>query len=51
VNFACIDDQSRNLFVGPVFPGASLGFWLRETILDGTQARANIEGDLSFEYY
>ena len=51
VNFECIDDMSRNLFAGPVFSGASLGIWLRQTILDGTQARTQIEGDLSFEYY
>jgi len=43
--------MSRNLFAGPVFSGASLGIWLRQTILDGTQARANIEGDAHFEYY
>jgi hypothetical protein len=51
VNFECVDDLSRSQFAGPVFPGASLGVWLRQTILDGTQARANIEGDVNFEYY
>jgi len=51
VQFECVDDQFRSQFAGPVFAGAALGIWLRGTILDGTQARANIEGDLSFEYY
>jgi hypothetical protein len=51
ISFECVDHQLRNLFVGPVFPGANLGIWVRETIVDGTQARQNIEGDISFEWY
>ena len=51
LTFECVDEQTRNLFAGPVFPGANIGIWVRETILDGTQSRANIEGDLSLEWY
>jgi hypothetical protein len=51
VNFECVDDQLRNMFAGPVFPGANMGIWVRETILDGTQARQGIEGDINFEWY
>jgi hypothetical protein len=51
VIFECADDQIRNLFAGPLFPDKSIGIWTRETILDGIQARQNIEGALSIEWY
>jgi hypothetical protein len=50
ISFECVDHQLRNLFVGHVFPGANLGIGVRETIVDGTQARQNIEGDISFTW-
>jgi hypothetical protein len=31
--------------------GSSIGIWLRQTILDGTQARENIVGDLNFCWF
>jgi hypothetical protein len=49
--FECVDDQFNNLFAGPVFANSQMGIWIRETILDGTQARQNIEGDLNCEWY
>jgi hypothetical protein len=51
VSFECVDEQLKNLFTGPIFPAATIGIWTRETILDGTQARQNIEGDVSLEWY
>ncbi|MDR0390458.1 MAG: hypothetical protein LBH59_01010 [Planctomycetaceae bacterium] len=51
VDFECADEQLKNIFAGPLFPSTTLGLWIRETILDGTQARQNIEGDISLEWY
>ena len=51
VLFGTHDAQLDSMFAGPVFAGGMIGIWIRQTILDGTQAREKVEGDLSLEWY
>ncbi len=51
VEFACYDDQLRSHFAGPIMAGESVGIWLRQTILDGTQARQDLDGSTSLQWY
>jgi hypothetical protein len=51
IDFGCFDDADRSTFIGPVMPGESVGIWMRQTILDGTQARQDIDGSLSLQWY
>ncbi|HBT77375.1 MAG TPA: hypothetical protein DEB39_10745 [Planctomycetaceae bacterium] len=51
VDFGCYDDAVRSAFIGPIMAGESVGIWLRQTILDGTQARQDIDGSLCTQWY
>ena len=51
VTFGHYPSQEECLIVESLMGGESVGIWLRQTILDGTQARENIEGDISFAYF
>ena len=51
VTFGLYPSQEECLITDSLLGGDSTGVWIRQTILDGTQARQNIEGDLSFCWY
>lgn len=51
VAFGHFDSQANSVFAGPIMAGESVGIWVRQTILNATQARENIEGDLNYEWY
>ncbi len=43
--------QDECLIVESLLGGASAGIWIKQTIIDGTQARENLEGDIHFAWY
>ena len=47
VIFRHCPSQDQAEIAGPVFKDATVGIWMRQTILDGMQSRQEIEGDLS----
>jgi len=51
VTFGLYPSQEECLITNSLLGGDSIGIWIRQTILDGTQARQNIEGDLSCSWY
>ncbi len=51
VTFGLYPSQEECLITDSLLGGASVGIWLRQTILDGTQTRQSIEGDLSAAWY
>ncbi len=51
VTFGLYPSQDECLISDSLLGGASVGIWMRQTILDGTQARQGLEGDLNFSWY
>ncbi|GHT44582.1 hypothetical protein FACS189454_02420 [Planctomycetales bacterium] len=51
VKFGLYPAQNECLTVDYLSGGSSIGIWLRQTIVDGTQARENIIGDLNFCWF
>jgi hypothetical protein len=51
VTFGLYPSQEECLITNSLLGGDSVGIWIRQTILDGTQARQSIEGDTSFSWY
>jgi hypothetical protein len=51
VTFGLYPSQEECLITNSLLGGESVGIWIRQTILDGTQARQNIEGDMNFCWY
>ncbi|MDR1493996.1 MAG: hypothetical protein LBT05_14940 [Planctomycetaceae bacterium] len=51
VAFGHYPSQEECLIVESLLGGASVGIWIRQTILDGTQAREDVDGSLSFAWY
>jgi hypothetical protein len=51
VTFSHHPSQEDSLIVESLLGGDSVGIWLKQTILDGTQAREGIEGDIGFSWY
>ncbi|MCL2119702.1 MAG: hypothetical protein FWH27_14900 [Planctomycetaceae bacterium] len=51
VTFGLYPSQEECLITDSLLGGDSVGIWIRQTILDGTQARQSIEGDLNFCYF
>ena len=47
VTFGLYPSQEECLITDSLLGGDSVGIWIRQTILDGTQARQSIEGDIS----
>ena len=43
--------QEECLIVESLAGGSSVGIWIKQTIIDGTQAREGIEGDLNMAWY
>jgi len=51
VTFGHYPSQEECLIVESLMGGESVGIWLRQTILDGTQAREDIDGSLMFAWF
>jgi hypothetical protein len=51
VTFGLYQEQTEALILESVMAGSSVGIWARETILDGTQARQDISGDIFISWY
>jgi hypothetical protein len=51
VNFGLYPDVDNSLTQDFLEGGGMLGIWIRETILDGTQARENLINDLNFTWF
>jgi hypothetical protein len=50
-SFQHCPSQDECLIVDSLAGGQSVGVWIRQTIIDGTQVRENIEGDLNMAWY
>ena len=51
VTFGLYQAQTEALILESLMAGNSVGIWTRETILDGTQARQDLNGDVSISWY
>ena len=51
VTFGLHPAQDECLIVEALLGGGSVGIWLKQTIIDGTQAREGIEGSVAFAWY
>jgi hypothetical protein len=51
IEFGHHPTQDECLIVESLAGGQSVGIWIQQTIIDGTQARENIEGDLNMAWY
>jgi hypothetical protein len=51
VTFGLYPAQNECLTIDYLSGGNSIGIWLRQTIVDGTQARENIIGDINFCWF
>ncbi len=51
VTFGHHPSQDECLIVESLLGGGSVGIWIKQTIIDGTQAREGIEGSLGFAWY
>jgi len=51
VTFGLYTTQEEALILESLLAGSSIGVWTRETILDGTQARQDINGDCLMSWY
>jgi len=51
VTFGLYPSQEECVIVESLLGSESVGIWLRQTILDGTQAREDIDGSLAFAWY
>jgi len=51
VTFGLYPAQDECVIVESLLGGSSVGIWLRQTILDGTQAREDLEGDINFTWF
>ena len=51
VTFGLYPSQDECAIVEALLDSESVGIWIRQTILDGTQAREDIDGSLSFAWY
>ena len=49
--FGHYPSQDECLIVESLLGGASVGIWIKQTIIDGTQARENLEGDINAAWY
>ncbi len=51
IEFNLCQSQEEAAIVEAVLGGGSVGVWIRQTILDGTQARQEIEGDVQISWF
>ena len=51
VTFGLYPSQEECVIVESLLGSESVGIWLRQTILDGTQAREDIDGSLQFAWF
>ncbi|GHT16594.1 hypothetical protein FACS1894189_0640 [Planctomycetales bacterium] len=51
ITFGYYPSQDECLIVESLAGGQSVGIWIRQTIIDGTQAREGIEGDINMAWY
>jgi hypothetical protein len=51
ITFGLYSAQDECVIVESLLGGDSVGIWIRQTILDGTQAREDIDGSLQFAYF
>ena len=51
VEFGYYDSKAAPLIVEALLGGDNIGLWVRETILDGTQARQDCDGSIAFEWF
>jgi hypothetical protein len=51
VAFGLYPSQDECMIVESLLGTESVGIWMRQTILDGTQAREDIDGSLQFAWY
>ena len=52
LGFQTYTDQDKALvYENPLLGGSTLGLWIRQTIVDGTQARQNIVGNIRAMWY
>ena len=51
VTFGLYPSQDECMIVESLLGNENVGIWMRQTILDGTQAREDIDGSLMFGWY
>ncbi|MCL2120302.1 MAG: hypothetical protein FWH27_17940 [Planctomycetaceae bacterium] len=51
ITFGIYQDQTEAMILESVMAGSSVGIWTRETILDGTQARQDLDGSVYISWY
>ncbi len=51
IEFNLCQSQEEAAIVESLMGGETVGIWIRQTILDGTQARTDVEGDITCSYF